>query len=59
MQKWFKNQKVHLVNLYQEPVEKKTHSKSRRILNTTFQLTLQRNTQLIKKHWIVINWQNN
>ena len=55
MQKWFKNWNVHLDNLNQEPVEKKTHSESRRILNTKFQLTLQINTQSIEKHWIVID----
>ena len=59
MQKWFKNQKVHLVNLNSELVEKKTHSKSWRILETMFQLTLQINTQSIEKHQIVINWYNN
>ena len=56
MQKWFKNAKVHLNNVTRQSVEEKTHSESKGILCTKFQLTLQTFTQAKGKHLIIIIW---
>ena len=51
--------KVYFNNVTRQSVEEKTHSKSKGILCTKFQLTLQTLHQSERKHLIIITWNYN
>ena len=59
MQKWFKMPKEYLNNVTRQSVEEKTHSESKGILCTKFQLTLQILNPSERKHLIIIIWNYN